>query len=406
MRIHYDQKKQETRERRKWLWKESLQHTKARNATRRILAQRKTRQKFIHLAQDVLQRRLLREDLHEQERIEREEELNAEKKEKEKKRKAAWKEKMKISAVQHWTSGKGLPGYNSRSLEPRTRYRGQPGTFRFSKLLALQQYRSLSRQRPRVSAEEQEKEDAEISKPERKFYPETFHIKGGAYVTLQPTVLQKAQELVENPNLEEVINAPRKVLDMAAKFPVTSKVPETVNFVVDGDQQEKMDEEMLDLMELKRDIVKTPKFVPNVYSCVLGQYSYDDPPSEWVPYPADDFFSSLDAKSGRVRDEEGDLTKAFETPPIPQPSAACDEALPQTALLEQLHRYASGYAHRNYPLLMNKLDESALLGMGVVVEEKIKEMLGKNGDLFYAVKEGTEKGEERDKEEVVVKVEE
>ena len=153
------------------------------------------------------------------------------------------------------------------------------------------------------------------------------------------------------------------------------------------------DDDITTWLALKRKALQKPtSFVPSVYSCVLGQASFNDPPEKWEPYPADDFFAELQEKTGRYRDEKGDLVKVFESPPFPEMSRAQDsEALPQSELLEQIHRYVSGWAHRNYPLLMNRLDESALLGMGVAVEEKIKEMLGENGDLFYAVKQGSER---------------
>ncbi|AOW05535.1 hypothetical protein LXG23DRAFT_15937 [Yarrowia lipolytica] len=261
-------------------------------------------------------------------------------------------------------------------------FRGRPGTLNHEKLHNLEQHRNRARRPPPFDPDE----EAEIYKSVRRYITPNIKQPGG-YVTLTPTVLERATQLLTNQNLRQVVASPRRVIDKAGE--IVSRSYNNTNFFINRLHEKRMDEDMADWLTLKRQAEKPGPFTPNVYSCVNGQYSYDDPPSKWVPYAADDFFADLQEKSPRYFEEDGSMARVYETPPFPEPGPA--DALPQNQLLEQLHRYVSGYAHRNYPLLMGRMDESALLGMGVVVEEKIKSMLGKNGDLFYAVKEGTDK---------------
>lgn len=265
-------------------------------------------------------------------------------------------------------------------------FMGQPGSLTHSKLKALLQAKQRARERLRERAAQ---EEGVPFAPQRRYI---WYLKG--FVTVTPSLLEKAKALMINPDLKEVVNAPKRVLDRASHLRWNNR---NINYVVRPDVEEDNDENITGWIASKRQAPQTPtSFTPNVYSCVLGQSSHNDPPEQWTPYPADDFYAHLQEKTGRVRDgENGELVKATETPPFPELAPPDTKALPQTQLLEQIHRYVSGWAHKNYPLLMNHMDESALLGMGVAVEEKIKEMLGKDGDLFYAVKEGSEGDAER-----------
>ncbi|CAN6597556.1 hypothetical protein TRVA0_001S04456 [Trichomonascus vanleenenianus] len=59
--------------------------------------------------------------------------------------------------------------------------------------------------------------------------------------------------------------------------------------------------------------------------------------------------------------------------------------LPDSELLKALHYYAAEYyRHTGRPRGFRSMDETALIALGVLVEEKIKEELGPNGHLCYA----------------------
>ncbi|KAJ5163235.1 uncharacterized protein N7500_005065 [Penicillium coprophilum] len=75
-----------------------------------------------------------------------------------------------------------------------------------------------------------------------------------------------------------------------------------------------------------------------------------------------------------------------------------DQALPNSELLETIHAYAADYYE--YATTDSgkddhqTMDETALLAMGILIEEMVKEELGETGDL--ALVEGQELSEEED----------
>jgi hypothetical protein len=75
-----------------------------------------------------------------------------------------------------------------------------------------------------------------------------------------------------------------------------------------------------------------------------------------------------------------------------------DQALPNSDLLETLHAYAADYYEYatadNGKDDLQTMDETALLAMGILIEEMVKEELGETGDL--ALTEGQELPEEED----------
>ncbi|KAG5365946.1 hypothetical protein CJU89_0350 [Yarrowia sp. B02] len=191
------------------------------------------------------------------------------------------------------------------------------------------------------------------------------------------------EDVCDTPVLLYAVDAPRVVQERANAL---KHIEPRQNYFLSHKVLQEMDVTASEWARHARKANQVGPFLPNVYSCALGQHSYDSPPSSWTPYAADDFYADVLDKTGLMRDSENNLTRGFGLPTIPTPERS--KALPQTDLLEQIHRYVSGWAHQNYPLMMNRLDESVLLAMGVVVEEAVREMLGKDGDLFYAVKEG------------------
>ncbi|KAJ5130288.1 uncharacterized protein N7515_006327 [Penicillium bovifimosum] len=75
-----------------------------------------------------------------------------------------------------------------------------------------------------------------------------------------------------------------------------------------------------------------------------------------------------------------------------------DKALPSSELLETIHAYAADYYQYatadNGKDDIQTMDETALLAMGILIEEMAKEELGETGDL--ALVEGHELSEEED----------
>ncbi|KAJ5550818.1 hypothetical protein N7535_001242 [Penicillium sp. DV-2018c] len=75
-----------------------------------------------------------------------------------------------------------------------------------------------------------------------------------------------------------------------------------------------------------------------------------------------------------------------------------DQALPSSELLETIHAYAADYYQYatadNGKDDIQTMDETALLAMGILIEEMAKEELGETGDL--ALVEGHELSEEED----------
>ncbi|KAF3928685.1 hypothetical protein AA313_de0201200 [Arthrobotrys entomopaga] len=65
-------------------------------------------------------------------------------------------------------------------------------------------------------------------------------------------------------------------------------------------------------------------------------------------------------------------------------------ALPDSDLLKAIHAYAADfYAAKGWDTVMGRcMDESALLAMGILLEEWCKEMIGKDGDMVFLEREG------------------
>ncbi|KAK6529904.1 hypothetical protein TWF281_009058 [Arthrobotrys megalospora] len=66
--------------------------------------------------------------------------------------------------------------------------------------------------------------------------------------------------------------------------------------------------------------------------------------------------------------------------------------LPDSDLLKAVHRYvAEFYTAKGWDGVMGRgMDESALLAIGVILEEYCREMIGKNGDLVFLEQEGND----------------
>ena len=72
------------------------------------------------------------------------------------------------------------------------------------------------------------------------------------------------------------------------------------------------------------------------------------------------------------------------------------EALPESDLLEALHKYASAFyrlaTHDHGKHDFKSLDATALLAMGILMEEAAREILGENGDMALVEPEELEDG--------------
>ena len=73
-----------------------------------------------------------------------------------------------------------------------------------------------------------------------------------------------------------------------------------------------------------------------------------------------------------------------------------DNRLPESEMLKAIHAYASDvYASATVDkgaYDFRTLDETALIAMGILLEEAIREALGENGDMVFVEPEGLEQG--------------
>ena len=91
---------------------------------------------------------------------------------------------------------------------------------------------------------------------------------------------------------------------------------------------------------------------------------------------------------GRTTIPENPINQAYET--------AGSSELPQPELLKAIHSYASDFyslaAEQQGTFDFKSLDETALVAIGVLLEEAVKEALGENGDMVFVEPEGLEHG--------------
>ncbi|KAK4936509.1 hypothetical protein LTR10_022616 [Elasticomyces elasticus] len=85
------------------------------------------------------------------------------------------------------------------------------------------------------------------------------------------------------------------------------------------------------------------------------------------------------------------------------PGGAYSQAnkLPESEMLKAIHTYASDFyksATINQGIYdFRSLDETALVALGILVEEAVREALGENGDMVFVEPEGLENGLEETK---------
>lgn len=75
--------------------------------------------------------------------------------------------------------------------------------------------------------------------------------------------------------------------------------------------------------------------------------------------------------------------------------------LPESEMLKAIHTYASDFyasaTTNNGTYDFRSLDETALVALGILVEEAVRETLGENGDMVFVEPEGLENGLEETK---------
>jgi hypothetical protein len=76
-------------------------------------------------------------------------------------------------------------------------------------------------------------------------------------------------------------------------------------------------------------------------------------------------------------------------------------SLPQSEMLKAIHTYASDFyattAREEGKFDFNSLDETALIAMGILIEETVREALGENGDMVFVEPEGLDDGLDKSK---------
>lgn len=82
--------------------------------------------------------------------------------------------------------------------------------------------------------------------------------------------------------------------------------------------------------------------------------------------------------------------------PDPAAEASATKRLPESEMLKAIHTYASEFyksttaGQGTYDF--HSLDETALVAMGILLEEATREALGENGDMVFVEPEGLEHG--------------
>ncbi|PSK55282.1 hypothetical protein B9Z65_2671 [Elsinoe australis] len=146
---------------------------------------------------------------------------------------------------------------------------------------------------------------------------------------------------------------------------------------------------------------KSPRRVSTVYDAVAGRVGYESFLSGTrVPKTRDTKSSSSQAvypeevlfrrKGAPLRYEETDQYFANERLDPER------QKLPNSDLLKAIHKYASEYYLRATPLRgkwdFRSMDETALLAMGILLEETIVAAVGDTGDLPFIEGEDADKG--------------
>ncbi|KIW03398.1 uncharacterized protein PV09_05603 [Verruconis gallopava] len=136
-----------------------------------------------------------------------------------------------------------------------------------------------------------------------------------------------------------------------------------------------------------------PKRNPNIYDCVAGDVRgkatsrglYRHQPFTQPYSAAEFFFEQLRAVFGN-KNEDARLYWHRELD---------SHHPPQSDILWAIHRYASQFFARDKSPSLKFMDESALLALGILVEETMKDELGETGFLAFLVSRKGRSGEER-----------
>ncbi|KAI9835664.1 MAG: hypothetical protein M1837_003677 [Sclerophora amabilis] len=131
--------------------------------------------------------------------------------------------------------------------------------------------------------------------------------------------------------------------------------------------------------------VSTTRFIPSEPSFKRDR---DTLASSTVPVPPEEVL--FRRKGAPTRYEEEDIYFANER-------LAEDQALPDSDLLKAIHCYASDFYSRSAvddAIDWRSMDETALLALGILLEETVKETLGETGDLVFVEEEEQEQGNE------------
>ncbi|KAF2281008.1 uncharacterized protein EI97DRAFT_472183 [Westerdykella ornata] len=146
---------------------------------------------------------------------------------------------------------------------------------------------------------------------------------------------------------------------------------------------------------------------PNVYDAIAGRVTDDGviypnrpstvkPKTKVQPLRPDEILYK--ARKAPVRYDESDHYFAHAN--LPE-----DQGLPSGELLTALHAYISNFYARSQRRVNQKvwksMDETALIALGILIEETTKEILGETGDFVFT--EGMEEGEEEAEADDIVR---
>lgn len=155
-----------------------------------------------------------------------------------------------------------------------------------------------------------------------------------------------------------------------------------------------------------KDKVLSPRRTATVYDAVAGRISLNGflKPSQLDSSTTSSSFST------RLRPEEVLLRRVNAPVEIPydyydadQKLSTTTQRLPDSALLKDIHAYVSDYyevttsmegtyGEQKAAVDFKSFDETALLAMGILLEEVCKEALGENGDMVFSESTGYDRG--------------
>ncbi|KAF8531306.1 hypothetical protein BDD12DRAFT_869838 [Trichophaea hybrida] len=128
-------------------------------------------------------------------------------------------------------------------------------------------------------------------------------------------------------------------------------------------------------------IAKAKRAWPTIYDAISSRVNYEG----FIRPAFLNEFKEERVRSGVARPADEVLARRIRAPDYVAPvdSKEYDARLPDNDLMIAIHQYASDFysAHGMAPISSKSMDESALIAMGLLLEETIEQLLGGGGHL-------------------------